>query len=188
MQLAEARKIAEYMCRHLREACHRIEIAGSIRRERPEVKDIELVVIPRFEDRGTPNDLFGIPSGTAPRVNLLCEALGQMERIQWIKPNTSQIIEWPLKPSAKYFRGYIPSKDIKVDIFTATRENWGLIYAMRTGSADYSHQHLASKWVRQGFHSKDGMLTKNGKKFPVPEEIDLFRILKEPFVAPQLRK
>jgi DNA polymerase/3'-5' exonuclease PolX len=35
--------------------CHRISIAGSIRRQRPQVKDIEIVALPWQE----PSDLFG---------------------------------------------------------------------------------------------------------------------------------
>ncbi|QHL87445.1 hypothetical protein GU926_08340 [Nibribacter ruber] len=187
MQLAEARRIAEWFTRHLRESCLRIEVAGSIRREKPEVNDIELVAIPRYETLPAPTDFFGVPSGTGPMTNMLYEALRKIERVQWIKPNTTDIIEWPLKPTAKWFKGYIPSKDLKIDIFTATRENWGLIYAIRTGSAEFSHQKLACQWVKYGFHSKGGTLYKNGKPFPVPEEKDLFNIIKMPILAPQLR-
>ncbi|RNI22026.1 hypothetical protein [Rufibacter latericius] len=45
---------------HLREeSCPRIEIAESIRKEKAQVKEIELVVIPRFESRGEPvKDIF----------------------------------------------------------------------------------------------------------------------------------
>lgn len=48
--LAQARAVADLLVSYLAPACERIEIAGSIRREVPEVKDIELVAIPRWEE------------------------------------------------------------------------------------------------------------------------------------------
>jgi len=47
--LADARVIAESLMAALGPGCERIEIAGSIRRGRPDVGDIELVAIPRIE-------------------------------------------------------------------------------------------------------------------------------------------
>jgi DNA polymerase/3'-5' exonuclease PolX len=46
--LAVARKLAEETRDYLRAFCTRIEIAGSVRRGKPEVGDIELVYVPRF--------------------------------------------------------------------------------------------------------------------------------------------
>jgi len=45
MKLEEAKKIAEKYLNLLKPYCLRAEIAGSIRREKPEVKDIEIVCI-----------------------------------------------------------------------------------------------------------------------------------------------
>ena len=45
MKHAEAKAIAEKYLLQLRPFSRRIEIAGSIRREKPEVKDIEIVMI-----------------------------------------------------------------------------------------------------------------------------------------------
>ncbi len=47
MQLDKALEIAEKTKELLAPYCERIEIAGSIRRKKPEVKDIELVAIPK---------------------------------------------------------------------------------------------------------------------------------------------
>jgi DNA polymerase/3'-5' exonuclease PolX len=51
MELIKARRIAEELVKILRPACSRVEIAGSIRREKSEVKDIELVAVTRWVDR-----------------------------------------------------------------------------------------------------------------------------------------
>lgn len=47
MNLAQAEKLAQAAKIELVPYCGRIEIAGSIRRKKPEVRDIELVCIPR---------------------------------------------------------------------------------------------------------------------------------------------
>ena len=57
VRLEKASKVAANLLRTLAPACHRIEIAGSIRRGKPEVKDVELVAIPK----GLRVDLFGEP-------------------------------------------------------------------------------------------------------------------------------
>jgi DNA polymerase/3'-5' exonuclease PolX len=49
MELSRAREIAKRVLVLLRPFCERAEIAGSIRRGKPEVGDIEIVVIPKDE-------------------------------------------------------------------------------------------------------------------------------------------
>lgn len=48
MPLAKAQKIAENVKSFLEPYCQRVEIAGSVRREKTEVGDIEIVVIPQL--------------------------------------------------------------------------------------------------------------------------------------------
>jgi len=50
VELEKARAIAEELKALLQPSCHRIEIAGSIRRQKPEVGDIELLCIPKLVD------------------------------------------------------------------------------------------------------------------------------------------
>ena len=69
----------------------------------------------------------------------------------------------------------------------AKRRNWGLIFALRTGSAAYSHKILAGIWVRLGYKSVNGMLTKEGEDIEVHEEGDLFDLLGLDFVEPEYR-
>jgi DNA polymerase/3'-5' exonuclease PolX len=164
MNLIQATKIAERVKSELAPHCERIEIAGSIRRRKPEVGDIEIVCIPRTCEIG----LF----------------LGSEIEID---PGFCHRVEhWPAikgKPTGKYTQRQLPD-GIVLDLFMATRDNWGLIYAIRTGSADYSHHVLASAWVRAGYHSMDGMLVKDNHKIPVREERDLFALIGLPWADP----
>ncbi len=76
---------------------------------------------------------------------------------------------------------------IKIDLFMANERNWGNIFAIRTGSADFSHLVLACGWVKAGYKSVNGMLTKNGKEIECREEEDLFKLIGISFVEPRLR-
>jgi DNA polymerase/3'-5' exonuclease PolX len=161
MLYTEALPIAEAAKALLAPHCHRIEIAGSIRRRKAEVKDIEIVAIPKPYDTG----LFA--SGIATVVN-------QWEKVKGELP-------------CRYTQRILP-EGIKLDLFFAYPHNWGLIYAIRTGSADFSHYVLAAGWVKHGYHSMDGKLVKGKHFINVPEEHDLFRIAGVPYIAPELRE
>ena len=160
MQLDQATSIAERVKAQLAPHCARIEIAGSIRRRKADVGDIEIVAIPNPYDVG----LFA--SGIAPIVSAWPKVRGELP--------------------CKYTQRTLPD-GIALDLFFATAENWGLIYAIRTGSADYSHRVLACGWRRNGYKSADGMLSLNGVAVPVREEWDLFRLAGVPWVDPEAR-
>ncbi len=160
MKYEKALKIAEKIKAELTPHCERIEIAGSIRRKRPEVKDIEMVATPKSYDTG----LF--ESGIATVVN------------QWQKVKG----ELP----CKYTQRILP-EGIKLDLFFAEDDNWGNIYAMRTGSADYSHLELASRWKFMGYKSIDGFLHRDNQKIALREEEDLFKLLCIPYLEPEKR-
>lgn len=160
MKHSEALQIAEKVKSMLAPHCERIEIVGSIRRKKPEVKDIEIVAIPKPYDTG----LF--QSGIAPVVN------------QWQKVKG----ELP----CKYTQRILP-EGIKLDLFFAEPGNWGLIYAIRTGSADYSHKVLGTAWVKSGYKSEGGYLYSRGKKVNVPEEEYLFSLIGVRYVEPEFR-
>ena len=155
MELEKAKKIAKVCVAWLELFCSRIEIAGSIRREKPEVKDIEIVCIPSDIKRFT--DV----------VNSWGKVKGE--------------------PTGKYTQRILPS-GIKLDLFMANERNWGLIYAIRTGSAEFSHKVLARGWVKAGYKSINGMLTKNGKEIECREEEDLFKLIDIPYIEPQKRE
>lgn len=132
MKLEEAQVIAERIKAELAPHCERIEIAGSIRRKKPEVGDIEIVAIPK------PYDIGLFESGITPVVN-------QWEKVKGELP-------------CKYTQRILP-EGIKLDLFFAEPDNWGLIYAIRTGNADNSPTMLASEWVSQGYKSQGGIFT-----------------------------
>ena len=161
MKLAEAQMIADRVKAELAPHCERVEIAGSIRREKADVGDIEIVAIPKPYQV----DLFA--SGIALVVN-------KWEKVRGELP-------------CKYTQRILP-EGIKLDLFFATPENFGLIYAIRTGSADYSHCVLACGWVAHGYKSVGGMLTCDGKPVAVCDEERLYKIIGKRWVHPRYRE
>jgi len=156
MNKEEARRIALKYLNILKPYCTRIEIAGSIRREKPEVKDIEIVAIP------------GNIESFAREVNKLQKVKGE--------------------PTGKYTQRILP-EGISLDLFIANEKNWGLIFAIRTGSADFSHKTLACGWVKKGYHSVNGMLIdKYGNEVEVRKEEELFKLIGISYISPERRQ
>ena len=169
MERARALQIANEAKRMLAPFCERIEIAGSIRRLKPEVKDIELVCIPKTE----------------AQQNLLQETL-QENPVPGFIATVNQWEKVRGEPTGKYTQRLLPG-GIALDLFITTPQSWGLIYAIRTGSADFSHKTLAVSWIKKGFHSKDGVLIRAGKHYHIREEQELFDIIGLPWIEPQNR-
>lgn len=164
--LATAEAIARDVVALLAPYCERIEIAGSIRRRRPVVGDIEVVAIPRSE-----------PVGLWGEEHIHCSEYCRL------------VNEWPAvkgQPTGRYTQRILP-EGIKLDLFMCRVDNWGNIFAVRTGSADFAHQVLACGWVRSGYTSVDGMLCRGGAACPCLEEIDCFRMAGAGWVDPAQR-
>lgn len=161
--LEEARKIAEEVLEELRPHCERIEIAGSIRRKKSTIGDIEIVAVPK------PYSTEIFEDGLAKVVNKWKKVKGDM-----------------VYGLCKYTQRVLPC-GMKLDLFFATPQNFGSILAIRIGSADYSHKVLANGWCRNGYKSEGGILVRDGERYDVPEEKDLFRMAGIKWVPPEER-
>ena len=162
LPLAQAEAIAVGVMEQLDPHCEVISLAGSIRRQRPTIGDIEIVCVPRPYDA---SPLFA--SGLATVVN------------QWPKVRG----ELP----CRYTQRLLP-EGIKLDLFMVDADGYGLQRAIRTGSAEWSHQVLAKAWVRAGFHSEGGLLRDHtGRVVPCRTEGELFRLIGLAWVDPRDR-
>jgi len=168
MNLSQANHTAVRVLDALAPYCDQIEIGGSIRRERPEPRDIEIVCIPKLYSA----DLFG-------------------EQKQRMPGFYHTIYQWPgVKGDpveGKYTQRILPT-GIKLDLFIARPENWGLIFAIRTGSADWVKYVLAAGWVAAGYHSYQGILRRHGTPIETPTERGLFDLLNIPWTEPKDRE
>jgi DNA polymerase/3'-5' exonuclease PolX len=179
MALKQAEDIANSWVTRLQPYCTRISIAGSIRRQKQEVKDIEIVCIPRtIEEKHVtlfepvishyrdPNFVFTVQDD-------------KYGHILMGRPDTG-----------KYIKISVHGHDINIDLFIAKPENWGYILAIRTGSADFSRRILAEGWVKAGYRGEEGMLhnEETGAEIPVLEEIHLFKLIRLPYIFPRDRE
>jgi DNA polymerase/3'-5' exonuclease PolX len=184
--LVEARQVADELVARLAPSCERITVAGSIRRGRPDVGDVELVAVPRYGSRQVQGvGLFDGPH--TERIDYLAETVDLLLAAGVLAPHPTDP-----KRGERYSKLLEPRSGLQVDLFTARPETFGLILLMRTGPAAYS-QRLVTQAKRRGHHVADGELHKGGLgrddhgpcvRVPTPEEADVYRALGLPFVEP----
>jgi DNA polymerase/3'-5' exonuclease PolX len=192
----EAMTIAEALVEAIHPHCERVEIAGSLRRRKDVVKDIEICVIPRTEMRPDPSNLFAEPVNTdvlyadwAVRgSSFICGESTTVNEVRWIKPATEEIIDWPVKPFGKYWRGLLPGQ-IKLDLFLLTEETWPVLFLIRTGSREFNLGLIDYAKNRRGVVIEHGNLIDHGRTVrSVKEETDVFDYLGLEYVKPQERR
>ena len=164
--LSEAQVIADRIVESLRPYCDQIAVAGSIRRQKPEVKDIEICCIPKQEPSGA-LELF---QQKMVRDRGFISSVMTMEIIKG-DPETG-----------KYVKCQHP-QGIKLDLFIAKPSNWGIIYMIRTGSADYSKM-MMWKLKQAGYPVIDGFVHHQGKVIDTPDEKSVFSLIVSEVVPP----
>lgn len=183
MPLALAYSLASALATDLAPACERIEIAGSIRREKPLVGDIEIVAIPRVETMGA--DLLGEGMEWRP----LDVKLGGMIGSEVLKVVKGFKVGAPWK----YAQFEIAGRGCKLDLFLATKETWGCVFTIRTGPAEFSHRLVTTR--SQGglcpahLRFREGRLVSAyaGGPLDTPEEADVFKALSLHWIEPEER-
>lgn len=180
IKLQRAEVIADEICCDLSPACDRIKIAGSIRRKRSEVGDVEIVCIPRIEGGG----LFG-DGEPIDLVTKVCDAfLASGRMAHRLDKNGRRSYGGKFK--RLLFEGF------PLDLFSVHDANqWGVIFAIRTGPAEFSKRFVTQKahggHMPEGYCVRDGWLLAHGDQVSCPEESDFFRAIGMEFVAPEKR-
>jgi DNA polymerase/3'-5' exonuclease PolX len=176
IELSKANSIANAVLSHIMPSIDRGEIAGSIRRQKDVVGDVEIVAISTQRDR-----LLSLLSDVG----------------QHIKPGVPGAVPWSPKASAKYLRVRL-QEGMNLDLFMASPENWGGLFLMRTGSGAGLDGNsfngftpgIFSRWKKLsgGGRMTDCMPTMpTGEQLWIPEEKDFFDLLEMNFVPPAER-
>lgn len=181
--LAVVLRYAERLVEALRPHCERVEVAGSVRRCKPAVGDLEVVLVPRL--RQLQPDLFGAGGGDA--VN---EAWEEMDRLTLPGSRLQQV---PGRRGER-FRQFRHEDGLYVDVFAVLRPaEWGPIFAIRTGSAEFS-QRAVTMLRRKGLRCSGGAVYKAGpdegtlgERVPCPEERDFLDLCGIGWVEPKER-
>ena len=183
--LAQAERLAAELMELLRPACDRIELAGSIRRRKADVGDIEILAAPRTVQTV---DMWGIPIPGLHSNALedLCGCL--LARGVLVARETNGRGAW----GERYKR--VAFGDAKVDLFAVLHPaQWGVLLLIRTGPADFSRRFVTPR--RQGGMMpewavvKDGAIWQRGtgEMIETPEEEDVFRVLGLDWIPPESR-
>lgn len=170
MKLIPAQAFADHVVRELRPYCDKIEIAGSIRRQRPEVGDVDIVCIPHgLEGREH------LISRCRQKGNLVRHGLQYVEFL-YVVPSlgTVQLDLWFAHAG-------------KMDLFTTTPSNWGMLLLARTGSKEHNVK-LASLAKAKGFTFSPHEGLKRGDAIVASRtEEEIFAVLGLHFIAPEGR-
>ena len=167
MELQKAKLIAEELKSLLESTCQRIVIAGSIRRQKPDVGDIELLVI--------------------PRANYLDKVLYELMMKNILAMRLNKRGSRTYGPKNKLLV-HLPS-GIGVDIFPTDEECWPVSLVVRTGGK-VTNQRIAMAAIRKGWHLKA-----YGSGFSTPlgdvvckSERDVFEFVGLRYLAPEDRE
>ena len=179
--LADGQALAAELLAVLDPLCDRIEIAGSIRRRKETIGDVELVCVPKTEWREA--GLFG---ETVP-VNLEFELLHKLraEGVFVDRLNSQGSPCFGPRFQRVLFGGF------PVDVFCVLPPaEWGVIFTLRTGPETFSRRlvtsSVASGYGRlpMGMQVKDGALYDRGTLIPTPTEESFFEAINYPYRDP----
>jgi DNA polymerase (family 10) len=175
MECQAAYTLAARIVTTLQPMCERIEIAGSIRRGRPVVGDIDLVILPKP----------GQATAIRDRIRQRCQVITD-------GPQTF-VAELPLRPGTSH-----PTPHIQIDVWFARPEildllsptptNWGTLLLCRTGSQGHNIR-LCARATQRGLHWNPHLgVTRDGRVIASATEREVFAALDLPEIPPGFRE
>lgn len=178
---AAALAAAKELCDAIKPHCERLIVAGSLRRRKEFVGDVEILFIPKFIEKK--DGLFDI-------IVEDCVA-GKLEELLARNVITKRrTIMGSETWGAKNKLAVHITSGIPVDFFTATPENWFNYLVCRTGGAENNIIIAAAAKV-MGWHWNPygpGFTDREGNTVPVTSELDVFRFTgqnwREPWERP----
>lgn len=173
-----AMSIAEDLLGQIGPFCQRIEIVGSLRRQRLHVHDIDILAIPcviKIPDKS--------PLGEPVNQNLLELKLGNLCRKSWFAID-------PDGPKHKRLLREEQGETLPVDLYIATEAAWWTLLLIRTGSRAHNIK-LAQRAQQLNMKLKvdgSGLISTDGSPTPIRSEEEIFEHLRLPFRPPQERE
>lgn len=169
---ADAKKVADDLLILLGDHFNRLEIAGSLRRKKEFIGDIELVGIPHPTlDEGS---FFAVEISPTVAITNTMKTFGYKA----------------VKTGEKYIK-FVSSRMMNVDLFLCTRDTWGCVFMIRTGSAEFTRKMVTKKaaggWCPDHLRFCDGRLWDGDDVLYTREEEDVFDELGLTYVPPEQR-
>lgn len=188
MPLGEALALAGDAAVLLSAACERIVIAGSIRRRRDTIGDLELVAEPRFAT--TMGGLFGdIPE----RANLLDARCDEL-----VADGTFGLrLDVNGRPANGSHLKRLTYRGRPLDLFAEDRpERWGVTLLLRTGSGAFNKRLVTQRaeggWMPSGLRMRGAAIERiagdHWEPAPTYTEESVFELLGRPYIRPEQRE
>jgi len=189
---ADAIEVAREICRRLEGHTERVIVAGSLRRMKAEVSDVEVVFVPKRVTETDPSDMFG----GQVEVDATARVIGQMlsEGILAKRLNTNGSPTWgQFNRLAVHVASGIP-----VDLFATDAKSWWNYVCCRTGPAELNAAIATRARERRytwhitgdGFYpiNPDGSPDASRAPHRVTCERDVFEFVNIPYMEPKDRK
>lgn len=162
MHLYYAKIIADDLVAQLHPYCDLINIAGSIRRKKDDVKDIEIVCIAKRVNHKETN-LFGEVVKSITIVDPGFERVVKLGKV--IKGKCSgRYMQIEIERQVEGF-----THVINVDLFMPQAHDYYRQFAIRTGSAEYSRRFLAISWIKRGWCGTEYGLRKISESYKIDQ-------------------
>jgi len=159
MILSYADELTERITTVIQPHCHRIMVAGSVRRRRPAVNDIDLVVTPIIQRW----------QGSIPQA--LIKGLGAT-----VTRNGDLIKQFNIN-------------DHQLDLIHATPQNWGIRMLRWTGSKEHNIMLCTrARNLNMKLAVAQGLLDQNGVLLEAKSEKRIFNLLHMDYVPPEKRE
>lgn len=185
---AEAVAVAKEFCDALKRGCERLIVAGSLRRRRLEVGDVEILYIPKMRTVELPAENLFDPPGTAQidEVDAYLDWLLEQGVIRQ-RLNVNGGTAWGEKNKLAVHVG----SGIPVDFFATTEGCWFNYLVCRTGGQE-TNVRIASAAKAKGWrwnpYEAGFSHLGSGEHFDVKSERDVFEFVGLPYREPWERR
>ncbi len=173
MELIKAKEVAEQVMRRLSPYSDRLEIAGSIRRGKAEVSDIDLVVIPK----------------TLPIIDMFGQVIDRRSMIDRKLLEGLGIVIKAGKRFAQVELWEGINLELSMILPPAT---WPVMMVIKTGPADFSHWIVTSRnkggALPNGWRNEDGRVWDGQTEMKFEEELDFLKFLGLGWIEPKDRR
>jgi DNA polymerase/3'-5' exonuclease PolX len=184
MPLTTARSYASQIVTWLSPHCTRIEIAGSIRRQRPVCNDVDIVCIPKTVEH---RDLLGQLAATD---NLLHQFLVDYVKERNPLNSPGRTPRWASGGDAPGKQAIIELLKCQLDLWFADEKTFAIRLLMRTGSKEHNIW-IADRATDRGYHFKpyEGLVPEgHARPLQFDTESAIYNHLGLAFIEPQNRE
>lgn len=180
---ADAIAVAKEIVEALRPCAERIIVAGSLRRRRPEVGDVEILYVPRVECIADPDSLLD----EKIEFNRADAAVARLERTDILSRRLSSAGHESFGEKNKLMLHR--ATGIPVDLFSATEENWWNYLVCRTGGAE-NNVAICTAAIRKGWKWEpySAGFYRIGHTEKMTSERHVFEFVGLPYLEPEDRR